>query len=341
MPLNNKIRKLLPLIAIGIGVLSVIASEAKQSSDQIVSINNKKVLISQVVEHPALDATTKGIIDALDNNGFKRGVNIEIRIESAQANAALASQIASKFVNQNPDIVVGIGTMSAQSFAKYAATGKIKLAFSSVTDPLGASLVQTLAKPGNNTSGVSNFVDLEPQIKLFQQLQPTLKKLGILYNPGEINSVSIVNKLKELAPQFGLTITPQTAAKTADVAQAAIKLANNVDAIFISNDNTALSSFQSIIKAANAAKIPVYVSDTDVVTLGALAALGPNQYNVGLQTGNMIARSLNGENLSTIPVEFPKQTELYINLDAAKIVGVVIPKEILQTATQTIKNSKE
>lgn len=299
----------------------------------------KKVFVSQVVEHPALDVTTKGIIDGLEKNGFKRGVNLELRVESAQANAALACQIASKFINQNPSVVVGVGTLSAQSFAKYAQANRLKLVFSSITDPLGASLVKSLNTPENHTSGVSNFVELSSQLILFQKLQPRLKRLGILYNPGEMNSISLVKKLEDLIPKFGITLIKQSATKTADVAQAATKLAGQVDAIFISNDNTALGALHSIIRAANKEKIPVYVSDTDAVQLGALAALGPNQYEVGLQTGNMIARVLKGQEVGKIPVEFPQKTDLYLNEDAARLVGLFLPTDLKAQATKIIGNN--
>lgn len=292
----------------------------------------KKVFISQVVEHPALDITTKGVIDGLEKNGFKRGVNLEIRLESAQANSALAAQIASKFINQNPDIVVGVGTITAQSFIKSARENKLKLIFATVTDPIGASLVEDLDKPGENISGVSNYVDLEPQIRLFQKLQPGLKRLGILYNPGEVNSITIVKRLEGLCDNFGIELVRQTACKTADVAQGATKLASQVDAIFISNDNTALGALQSIIGAANKVKIPVYVSDTDAVKLGALAALGPNQYEVGLQAGIMIANLLKGVDLSQMKVEFPKKTDLYINEKVAAVLGIVIPEDLKSKA---------
>lgn len=297
----------------------------------------KKVLISEFVEHPALDATIKGIIDGLEQSGYKRNVNLEIRVESAQANPALASQIAAKFINQNPDIVVGVATISAQSFAKYASENKTKLAFSSVTDPLQAGLVKSLENPGNNTSGVSNFIELQPQLELFKKIQPELKRLGFLYNPGELNSISLVNRLEKLCPQLGITLVKQTANKTGEVAQAAMKLAANVDAIFISNDSTALSALQSIIMATNKLKIPVYVSDTDAVALGALAALGPNQYQVGVKTGQMIARSLKGEDIGTMPVEFPTKTELFINEKAAEALGIKIPNDVKAKATRIIE----
>lgn len=325
-------KKLIILCASLLVATTAIAATKKETP-------RKKVLISQLIEHPALDATTKGIIEGLEKNGFKRGENLDLRVESAQANAGLAAQIAGKFVAQNPDIVVGVATVSAQSFAKYAIEGRVKLVFSTVTDPLGASLVQSLDRPGNNTSGVSNFIALEPQIKLFRELQPKLKRLGFLYNPGESNSVSLVKKLEELCPPLGLALVKQTVSKTADVPQAATKLANQVDAIFISNDNTSLGALQSIVQAANKVKIPVYVSDTDAVELGALAALGPNQYEVGLQTGAMIARSLRGDNLDTMPVEFPIKMDMVLNFAAAKSLGIAIPDDVRLRATRVIEKS--
>jgi putative ABC transport system substrate-binding protein len=297
----------------------------------------KKVYISKIVDHAALDATTKGIVDALEKKGYKAGKNLKIRIESAQANPALAQQIATKYINQDPDVVVGVGTVTAQSFAKQAAAGKVKLVFSSVTDPLKAGLVQSLDQPGHNTTGVSNFLDLKPQLALFKKLQPYLKNLGFLYNPGEVNSVVLKEELETLCPEFGLTLVCQSIHKTAEVAQNAIKLAQNADAIFISNDNTALSSLQSVIKAAQGAKIPVYVSDTDAVSMGAVAALGPNQYEIGLQTGDMIARLLDGGAIELERVQFPTKTDLYLNVEAARGIGMEIPVDLIQSATKVFK----
>lgn len=318
-------------------LLPIIATLGLSVSGQCASTNAetpKKVYISKIVEHPALDATTKGIIDALQQKGYEKGKNLEVRVESAQANPALAQQIAVKYINKSPDIAVGVGTVTAQSFAKQAAAGKVKLVFSSVTDPLKAGLVQSLDHPGNNTTGVSNYVDLEPQLDLFKKLQPNLKKLGFLYNPGEANSAILKEKLETLCPKLGLTLVCQAINKTADVAQNATKLAQNAQAIFISNDNTALSSLQSVIKAAQAAKIPIYVSDTDAVAIGAVAALGPNQYEVGLQTGHIIARLLDGSDITNEKVEFPTKNDLYLNADAAKRVGINIPDDLLKSATK-------
>lgn len=312
--MKSLLRLFLPALLLGASLYFVGCGNSKGTLPQ--------VLISQVVAHPALDITTRGIIDALASEGFVDGKQISIRTESAQANPALAGQIASKFASANPAVVVGVGTLSAQSLAKYAVKGQVKLVFSTVTDPLGAGLVKNLNAPGGNISGVSNFVPLQPQLDLFKKFLPKLARLGFLYNPGELNSVSLMQQLQAICNDAGVTLVPGTAAKTSDMAQAATKLAGEVDAIFISNDNTALSALQSVVGAANNAKIPVFVSDTDAVPLGALAALGPNQYEVGRQTGRMIARVLRGQAVGTQPVEFPEKSELVVNERVAERLGL-------------------
>lgn len=322
-------------------ILALLGSTATGECTCVPPQTPKKVYISKVVEHPALNATTRGIIDALQQKGYKKGKNLEVRVESAQANPALAQQIASKYINKKPDVVVGVGTIAAQSFAKQAVAGNVKLVFSSVTDPLNSALIHSLNKPGNNTTGVSNYVDLEPQLELFKKLQPYLKRLGFLYNPGEVNSVFLKEKLEILCHKLDLILICQSVNKTSDIAQNAMKLAQKAEAIFISNDNTALSGLQSVIKAAQMARIPVYVSDTDAVSMGAVAALGPNQYEVGLQTGHIIARLLDGGNIADENMQFPAKTDLYLNLAAAKSIGIKIPVELRKSATKLFNGAAE
>jgi putative ABC transport system substrate-binding protein len=301
----------------------------------------KLILVNQIVDHPALNETARGIVDALKESGFANGEAAQVRVESAQASPALASQISNKFVAQNPDVIVCIGTVSAQSMAKYAISGKAKVVFSSVTDPVGAELVSDVGRTDQNITGVSNFVKLEPQLDLIKKIQPNLRKLGIIYNAGEANSVSIVKKLNAVVGQFNILLVEQAVTKTSDVPQAAAKIAANVEAIFISNDNTALSCLPSIIEACNRARIPVYVSDTDAVYLGALAALGPNQYEVGRQTGVLVAKILNGKEIAKLPVEFPSRTELFLNADAAALLEISIPQEIISSAKKIITSGKK
>lgn len=297
----------------------------------------KKVYVNQIVEHPALDQTAKGIKDGLEKRGYKQGENLDLRVESAQGNIALASQISTKFVNQGADVTVGIGTPSAQSLVKAASEGKTKMVFSSITDPLSATLVTKLSGSNSNVTGMSNKVDVVPQFELFKELLPNLKTIGFIYNPADANSIQQLDDVNVASEKLGLTIVPQAVNKTSDVPQAATRLAGKTDALFVYGDNTTLAALESVIMAANKEKKPVFVADTDAVELGALAALGPNQYDLGLDTAVMIADILDGKDINSIDVGFPNGLELYINQDAADKLGYTFPEAVKIKAAKIIK----
>lgn len=330
---------LIGLVALG-SILFVIQKKSFFATE--VTVSAKKVFISQVVDHPALTKTTEGIIAGLAKEGFsEKDENLTLRIESAQGNGALAAQIASKYVGQEPDVVVGVGTLSAQSFMKYVADERVTLVFSSVTDPVVAHLITQAGRSEKNVTGVSNFVSLEPQLDLIKRINPNCVSIGVLYNPAELNSIAIIDKLEKLVPLFGFSLKTQAVTKTADVAQAAVKLAFGVDALFISNDNTALSSIQTIVQAANDAKIPLYVSDTDSVDQGALAAIGPNQFEIGFQTGLLIAKILRGEKPLSLPVEGPRATDLVVNTTALTRLNLTLPPAFVGTARFVSEKTRE
>ncbi len=320
-------------------LLAVVLSAALASSVSLAA-DVKKVYVNQIVEHPALDMTAKGIRDGLKDRGFVEGENLDFVVESAQANVALASQISTKFVAQNADVTVGIGTPSAQSLVKAAMDGKTKMVFSSITDPLSASLVKSLEGSNTNVTGMSNYVDVSPQLEMFKKVLPEMTKIGFIYNPGDANSITQLKDLEEAAPKFGLEVVTQSVNRTADVPQAATRLANQTDAIFIYGDNTALAALESIVTAASKEKKPVFVADTDAVEFGPLAALGPNQYQLGIDTAEMIARILNGEDINAIPVGFPDKMELVINMDTANKLGLTLPNEVVEEAAVFIKDGK-
>lgn len=291
-----------------------------------------RIGVIQTIAHPALDSTYKGIVDQLALEGFSVEKNIEIKFANAQGDASLSNQISKKFVSEKPDAIVAIPTPAAQSVVNATRHSNIPVVFSSVTDPLDAGLVKNLQEPNTNITGVSNFIKLDEQLLLFKQILPNLKKLGFIYNPGEANSIKILQSLKETANKYDLEIIVSAASKTTEVSSATNKLIGKVDAIFISNDNNALSAFGVITKIALAAKLPVFVSDTDMVEKGALASLGPNQYELGKQTGKMLAQILRGKPAKDLPVEFPQKIELVINKKIADKLGIKFPEEVLRKA---------
>lgn len=292
--------------------------------------------INQIVEHPALDRTRQGILDELQDLVTRADDPVEIQTESAQGQLVIASQISQKFKGQGAKVIVAIGTTAAQATQRIVRGSETSLVFASVTDPLEARLLKNLEKPEGTVTGVSNFVPLEDQLAFMKGLLPDLKKLGVLYNPGEANSVSLLKRLKQVGTKMQIAIVEATALKSSDVPQAARALQPKVQAIFITNDNTALSAFEAIAKVAGETKTPLFVSDTDMVSRGALAALGPDQYQLGRQVGAMIRRLIKGESVQDIPVEYPSQVDIILNQGVAKEIGYSFKEETLKKAKSVI-----
>lgn len=294
---------------------------------------DKFIAITQIVEHPALDATKNGVIDYLKEVGFVAGKNLKVEFESAQGNIPNTISIAKKFVGKKPDAIISIATPSAQAIS--AQTKSIPHIFSAVTDPVAAKIVPSLKKPGGNTTGVSDLTPIDKHLDLIKAIMPNIKSLGVLYNAGETNSVSIIKLVDKFAEQYDLKIIKSVAVKTADVLTAAKSLIGKVEAIYVPTDNTIVSAFESVVKVGIDSNIPVFAGDTSSVERGAVAALGFNYYDVGIQTGKIVAAILNGKNPGSIDVQGVNKSELFVNLNSAKKMGVEIPK-ILQTLSKKV-----
>lgn len=298
----------------------------------------KVVAITQIVEHPALDAVHQGVRDELAEEGYTEGENLRLMHESAQGNSAIASQIARKFVGEGPDVIVAIATPSAQTVA--AAARNIPVVFSAVTDPVGAKLVSSLEQPGANITGVTDMLPIERHIDLLQRIMPDAKNIGTVYNPGEANAVALVELLEERLAARGMTLVKGAATKTSEVLGAARSLVGKADAIYLTTDNTVISAAEAVMSVGERAKIPVFAADTATVSRGAVAALGFDYYDLGRQTGGMVARILNGASPATMPVESVDALNLFVNPEAGERMGITLSDELLSDAQEIVKSDK-
>lgn len=296
---------------------------------------DKHVAITQIVEHPALDAVRKGVKDVLSEAGLSEGHGLKWSYESAQGNSATAAQIAKKFSGDAPDVIVAIATPSAQTVV--ASARNIPVVFSAVTDPVGAKLVKDAMHPGGNVTGVTDMTPIAAHMALVKRVVPTAKRLGVISNPGEANSVTLVSLIEAEAPKVGMSVVNAAATKSGDVLAAARSLVGKVDVIYIPTDNTVISAFEAVVKVGNEASIPVLAGDTDSVKRGAVAAAGFNYYDVGRQTGHMVVKILNGANPGDMAVEGVAKTELYVNLKAAKAQGVTLSDALIGEAKDVIR----
>lgn len=309
---------------------AVLASAALLSSQGILA-KTATVAVSQIVEHPALDATREGLIDGLKARGYEQGKNLEFDYKTAQGNPAIAVQIARQFVGERPDVLVGIATPTAQALV--AATRDIPVVFTAVTDPVGAKLVNQLEQPGKNVTGLSDLSPVAQHVELIKELLPDVKTIGVVYNPGEANAVALVNLLKESAQQHGIEIVEATALKSADVQSATQVIAAKSDVIYAATDNTVASAFEGMIVAANQSKTPVLGGATSYVEKGAIAALGFDYYQVGVQTAAYVADILEGKAPGTLDVKVAKGSDLVVNTQVAQDLGIDIPQSVLDRAT--------
>ena len=282
----------------------------------------KSVAVTAIVDHPALDAVRKGVEDELKAQGWQAGKNLKYQYQSAQGNAATAGQIVRKFIGDKADAIVAIATPSAQAAA--AATSSVPIVFSAVTDPVAAKLVKDLKAPGGNVTGVSDRLPLAPQVDLMLKVVPTAKRVGIVYSPGEINSTILIKELKAVLAQRGMTLVSAAAPRTVDVQAATKSLVGKVDLIYSSTDNNVVSAYETMVRVATDAKLPMIAADTSSIKRGAVAALGMNYYDMGRQTGKMVVRILKGEKPGSIAVEEGRTTMLELNAKAAREQGATL-----------------
>lgn len=314
--------------------LFLAATAAAALMTSVANAQTKTVAITAIVEHPALDATRDGVVDALKAAGFTPDQNLKVEYQSAQGNPATAAQIARQFAGSRPDVIVPISTPSAQ--AVVASTRDIPVVFTAVTDPVGAQLVKSMEKPGGNVTGVSDMAPVGEHVALIREIVPSVKRLGVLYNPGEPNSVSLVKVLKDEAAKAGLTVTEATATKSADAQQAARSLVGKVDALYVPLDNTVVSALESVVAVGQQSKLPVFSADTDSVARGAVASIGFDYRQVGRQTGEAVVRILKGEKPGDIPATYAKGTDLFVNPKSAAAMGVTIPEAVTKRATKVV-----
>ncbi|MDN7899978.1 ABC transporter substrate-binding protein [Burkholderia cepacia] len=292
------------------------------------------VKVLSIVDHPALDAIRDGVRAELKAEGYGDD-KLKWEYQSAQGNTGTAAQIARKFVGDQPDVIVAIATPAAQ--AVVASTKSVPVVYSGVTDPVAAQLVKGWGPSGTNVTGVSDKLPLDRQVALIKRVVPNAKTVGMVYNPGEANSVVVVKELKDILAKQGMTLKEAAAPRTVDIGPAAKSLIGKVNVIYTNTDNNVVSAYEALVKVANEAKIPLVAGDTDSVKRGGIAALGINYGDLGRQTGKVVARILKGEKPGAIASETSSNLELFANTGAAAKQGVTLAPDLLKDAKTVIK----
>lgn len=321
----KKVTAILLVLAMVMMMLSGCGSKNAESGDEMF-----KVGIIQLMEHPSLDTIRESIIEGLEDEGYVEGENLKIEYQNGQNDMSTMKNIAQTFVGDECDVIVAIATPAAQ--AALSETTEIPIVFAAITDPVGAGLVDSLDNPGGNVTGTSDEVSAEMIMNLAKDITPDFKTIGVLYNIGEDNSVSVVAQLKEYAGKNGYKVIESTVTNTGEVQQAAQYLADKVDIVFSPIDNTVASSMAVATETFNNAGIPFYVSADSMVNDGGLATCGIDYTVLGRETAAMIADILEGADPAAIAVRKMSEMSVYVNKETAKALNIEIPQAILDKA---------
>ena len=326
-----KNKKLLLVVgAIGLFLIGSFIKDNKEMEEK--ERNDLPVIgVLQFVSHPALDDIYQGMIDQLKKEGYEDGKTAKIVFQNGQADQSKLTSMSQHLINEKADILVGIATPSAQALANQ--TSDIPIILGAISDPKSAGLVEDNNKPGGNITGVSDQSPVEAQLELVNSLLSNKKKMGILYSSAEDNSSSQVKKVKEQAEGQGYQVSEYAVPSTNEISQMMQVLAREVDFLYIPTDNTMANAMQTIVDVANQYKLPVIPSVDTMVEQGGLATVGINQYELGVQTGKMVAEVLKGNSVpATTPIYTFETGDIIINQKQAEFLGISIDKEIRDKA---------
>lgn len=275
----------------------------------------------------------KGVMDGLRKEGFGEPA-VKFTVENAGGNKAKAAELAQKFAAAKLDLVIPIGTSAA-----IAVTREIKdvpVVFSMVYDPVEARIAREWKSSGNNTTGASPYVKMEKVVNTLKELAP-VKRLAVLYTPGEKNSEIQLRELQGTQAGSGIKVIPIPLTKKEDVAQILPEVIRTADAIFLSGASIVGKTVTLIVDMATRAKVVTATHLNDLAEQGALLGVCADPYAVGRLAGEKGAKVLKGAKPSSIPIETQKKPDVILNMRTLKAGEFKVPRSFMKSVTKTIE----
>lgn len=314
----KRIISILTLLAASILIVGCANKKEEAKTEKVYKIG-----VSQIVEHPALDDAKKGFEDAIKKSGLK----VEFDDKNANKDMSAQTMIMQQFKNDKKDLVFAISTPTAQA-AMAQIDPATPIVFASVSDPAGAGLVGK-----SNITGTSGAPEIESNLKLIKEAFPNAKKIGVLYNTSEQNSVVQVKMLKELAPKYGFEVVAESSTNANEMVSALAKISKEIDVFYAIQDSTLVTYFKNLSEKMNEQKIPIIGSNEVFTNLGGLISQGTTDYQIGYRAGEMAVEILkNGKKPSDIKIESVQMPTISINKANMELLGIKLPESVLSKA---------
>lgn len=312
-----------------------IAGCKRFSADTGGSGQNGNLRIGHVYFAPeeGVDLCIRGFYDGLKDQGLEKGKNLDVLSQHAQGEISNIPMILQNFMTQRVDLIVTMTTPCLTAACNLAKNQKV--VFTYCYDPVAAGAGTSADNHLPNVTGVGSFPPVADTVDLIKKLVPGVKAVATVYNNSEANSVKVISVARDIFKKHGIALEEVTASNTSEVFQAAqVACYRKVQAMWVTGDNTALQSFDGIVKATRNAKLPLIINDPEFTSRGAVACVGLGWYPAGKAGGVLAARVLRGEDPRNIPFEQVAIQKLVLNQEAAKTLGISFPPEVIKAAAQ-------
>ncbi len=323
------------IIALNVMVVVALFLTQKEQNNSTNSTEKVKIGVLQFVTHDSLDEIYKGIKAGLEEGGYTTTENLSIDFMNAEGDQSQVQTMSKKLVDNGNELLIGIATPAAQGLAN--ATTELPIIMGAVTDPVGANLVTDLKNPGGNITGVSDQTPVADTVSLIKEITPDAKTIGVLYSSNEDNSKIQVAEFKAAAEEAGYTVLEYAVASSNELASTVEVASSKVDALFTPVDNTVASAFSTVVSVANKSKTPIFTSVEDMVEGGGIASVTLSQYDLGVATGKMTAKILDGANPADTPVQIFNEGTVVVNQKVAKELGITLSDDVINQASKVIE----
>jgi len=306
----------LALIAVASGIL-LSSDIGRRQKHRPAPARIPRVALFQFVSTTLIDDTAKGVVDGLAAAGYVDGRTIALKRFNASGDYATATAIAKDLASGGYDQIVTVSTPALQAMAAANRDGKTPHVFGAVTDPYGSGVAITGPAPDQHPAhlvGIGTFQPVASAFAIARQMNPQLRRVGVVWNPTEHNSEACVLKARAICRELGIELAEANVGNTSEVPEAIRSvLAREVDAVWIGGDTVVNASTGSVIAIAKAAGVPVFTNDPTDTGRGALFSLGASYPDVGRTIASLSVKLLHGTDPRTIGVENVVPERLTLN----------------------------
>ena len=296
------------------------------------------VLMNMAAANPEGQAAVAAFKEALQQTGWNDGRNVRIDIRWSENDVDRDRKFAAELVALAPDVILGSTTLGV--LALQHATRTVPIVFAEVSDPVGAGMVENLARPGGNTTGFMNFeYSLSGKwLELLKQVAPSVIRAAVIRDSANPAGIGQFGVLQAAGQSRGVEVSPIGVADAGEIERAVAAFARTPDGGLIVTPSGSQSIHHDLIIALAARhKLPAVYSDSYAADGGGLISYGPDRVDQFRRAAGYVDRILKGEKPSDLPVQAPTKYELVINLKTAKALGLAVPAALLAGADKVIE----